>query len=371
MAYSYAVNRSALGFALIAVVAACTPKNNQSTDRDEQQRETLKKLTQLTMPLIPPVPEPEPPLVPEPPLPPADGPVRTGPAVPAKPLPMVALRPFAQLVPPKPGPFGRAAMLRPKLSIAQVTAQLRDVSDDPAAVFARVPAHALCEQDIAARYDFYARMNTDNAGVALMFESDKDLTSLVEFSIVLPTDATELLTQKWGPPAEGGVWFDAAGIWQISTSEMACGDIVFPTVRFAVRPLTRAELLGREIPQWFGRPLTAQLSTVQIERTPTATDTAEATGQMEGSFEFEATDGEVSGEITTNAANNVVAVELTFATSRRADQREMMRQIIRSWGKPTVEVTDDGDIGVVFHFPGFKIYGADTGNESWEFTISR
>jgi hypothetical protein len=49
----------------------------------------------------------------------------------------------------------------------------------------------------------------------------------------------------------------------------------------------------------------------------------------------------------------------------------MMRDLTRAWGKPTVEVTDDGDIGLVFHFPGFKIYCADTGNESWEFTLSR
>ena len=166
------------------------------------------------------------------------------------------------------------------------------------------------------------------------------------------------------------MWFDPAGLWQISTSEIACGDLVFPTIRFVVRRLTRAQLLGREILQWFGRPLTAQLSTVEIERTPAVTDTAEATEQMDGSFEIDAADGAVMGTISTDASNKVVAVELTFATSERSDQRLMMRDLTRLWGKPTVEVTDDGDIGVVFHKPGFKIYGADTGNQSWVFSIS-
>jgi hypothetical protein len=378
VAYSYAVNRSGFGFALIAVVAACTPKENQSTDDDvrryEQQREVLKKLTQMAVPLTSAVPVPEPALVAEPPLEPADRPVHTGAVPPIRPLPTVALRPFAQLVPTKPGPFGRAAMLRPKMSIAQVTAQLRDVSDEPAAVFARLHGAASCAQDTSATYDRFARMNSDGAGLAMIFESEADPTSLREYSIVVPTDATDLLTQKWGPPSEDGLWFDATGTWQISTSTMSCVDtfdVHLPTIRFAVRPLTRAQLLGREILQWFGRPLTAQLSTVEIERTPTVTDTAEATEQMDGSFEIDAADGAVMGTISTDASNKVVAVELTFATSERSSQRLMMQDLSRLWGKPTVEVTDDGDIGVVFHKSGFKIYGADTGNQSWIFSISR
>ena len=372
MAYSYAVNRSAFGFTLVAVVAGCTPKQNQSTDddlrRDEQQRESLKKLTQLTMPLIPPVPEPEPPL--EPPV----SPVRTGPVPPIMPLPTVALRPFAQLVPAKPSPFGRAALLRPKMSIAQVTAALRDVSVEAAAVFAAVPRSAVCSQTTSALFDLFARMEIPNAGLAVLFESDEDPTSLVEYSIVVPIDATALLTKTWGPPSRDGLWFDASGIWQISVSKMVCidvNDVEMPTIRFEQRALTRAQLLGREMPRWFGQPLTAQLTSVPIERTPEKTDTAEATGQMAGSFEIDAADGAVMGTIVTDVSNKVVAVELTFATSERSAQRSMMQDLKRLWGKPTVEVTDDGDIGVVFHKSGFKIYGADTGKESWVFTISR
>ena len=368
-----AVKRTALGFALIAGVAACTPNRSQSSTgddlrRDEQQREKLKKLTQLTMPVAPLVLEPEPPLQP------ADHPVRTGPVPPTKSLPTIALRPFAQLVPAKPGPFGRGVMLRPKMSIAEVTAQLRDVSDAPAAVFAQLHGAASCRQDTSATYDLFARMNSDAAGLAMIFESEADPTGLHEYSIVVPTDATELLTQKWGPPSEDGLWFDATGTWQISTSNMSCIDAVvvdLPTIRFAIRPRTRAQLLGHEIFQWFGRPLNGQLSTVDIERAPTATDTAEATGQMDGSFELDAADGAMMGAISTNANNKVAAVELTFATNARSEQRLMMRDLTRLWGKPTVEVTDDGDIGVVFRKSGFKIYGADSGNQSWVFSISR
>ena len=103
----------------------------------------------------------------------------------------------AQIVPAKPWSIGRVATLRATMSIAPITAQLRDVSVDPTTVFGRLPEHVLCEQDVSATYDLIARMNSLDAGVALILESDKEPTSSVRYSIVVLTSATASLTQPW------------------------------------------------------------------------------------------------------------------------------------------------------------------------------
>ena len=100
-------------------------------------------------------------------------------------------------------------------------------------------------------------------------------------------------------------------------------------------------------------------------------DTAEATAQMSGEFDFGAKDGSVSGTIRTNQANLVVSVELAFSTADREARRGLLRGLARLWGKPTVEFTDEGDIGLVFHKPGLRISGYQASDESWIVSISR
>lgn len=293
------------------------------------------------------------------------------PLSPPPPLPPIATQPLATLLPARPGLLGRATALRRNVSIAQANDLLHGLAEDPSSVFANVPPFTLCRQVNEATYDRFARMNIDGAGVALVFEEHDDPTTLYEFSIVVPSDAATILRKKWGEPSADGLWFDAAGDWQISTSSIECGDVTLPTIRFAKRALLRSELLTREIPRWLGRPLTEQLSDLQIELTPAQNDTAEATAQMTGEFELEASDGAVSGTIKTNVANLIVGVELAFPTADREARRGLLRGLARLWGKPTVEFTDEGDIGLVFHKPGMKISGYQASDETWMISISR
>lgn len=286
-------------------------------------------------------------------------------------LPPIATQPLATLLPARPGPFGRAAALRRNISIAQANDLLHGVVQDPSGVFANVPPFAPCRQVDEATYDRFARMDIDGAGIALVFQEPDDPTNLYEFSIVVPSDAAGVLHKKWGEPSADGLWFDAAGNWQISTSSIECGPVTLPTIRFEKRKVLRAELLNREIPRWFGKPLTEALADLDIELTPEQTDTAEATAQMSGEFEFEASDGAVSGTIKTNQANAVVRVELAFATADREARRNLLRGLARLWGKPTVEFTDEGDIGLVFHKPGLKISGYQASDETWIVSVSR